>query len=180
MSSSLTEIMELLPPPAEPQGLDRSWEEVEEDLGCVLPADYKEFIDQYGSGQICEWIDVWNLRDKSLFPSPLQEVICGPKGIISFYQKLNEEYNILTAGSWTTFPEPGGLLPFCTAFEIDYLNWRIAGPADQWDCVYWFFDGNEFIHLEGDSFTDFLLKVLKRQYNQYQLPTVDEPYQFTQ
>ncbi|MFI4847888.1 MAG: SMI1/KNR4 family protein [Gimesia chilikensis] len=180
MSSSLIEIMKLLPPPAEPQGLDRSWEEVEEDLGCVLPADYKGFIDQYGSGQICEWIDVWNLRDKSLFPPPLQEVICGPKGIINFYQKLNEEYDILTAGSWTTFPEPGGLLPFCTAFEIDYLNWRIAGPADEWDCVYWFFDGNEFIHLEGDSFTDFLQKVLKRQYNQYQLPTVDEPYQFTQ
>ncbi|MBN69736.1 MULTISPECIES: SMI1/KNR4 family protein [Gimesia] len=180
MTTSLTEIMELLPPPAEPQGLDRSWEEVEKDLGCALPADYKEFIDQYGSGQICEWIDVWNLRDKSLFPSPLQEVICGPEGIISFYQKVNEEYNILTAGSWTMFPEPGGLLPFCTAFEIDYLNWRTAGPADDWDCVYWFFDGNEFIHLEGDSFTDFLLKVLKRQYNQYQLPTVDEPYQFTQ
>lgn len=176
MNSSLTEIMELLSPPAKPQGLDRSWEEVEKELGCVLPADYKEFIDHYGSGQICEWIDVWNFRDKSLFDAPLKEIICGPEGIIEYAKKTT----ILTAGSWPSFPEPGGLLPFCSAFEINNLNWRTAGPADEWDCVYLFWDGNELIYLEGDSFSDFLLKVLKRQYHQNELPTFDEPYQFTQ
>lgn len=176
MNSSLTEIMELLPPPAEPQGLDRSWKEVEKELECVLPSDYKRFIDRYGTGQICEWIAVWNLRDESLFPSPLQETLCGPESIIEYYK----EENFLAPDAWTTFPEPGGLLPFCTLFEIHYLNWRTAGVADEWDCVYLDWNKNEFIHLKGDSFSDFLLKVLRKQYDRKKIPTFDEHYQFTQ
>lgn len=175
MTSSLAQIIELVEPPAEAIGLDRSWKEVEKDLGCVLPSDYKSFIDQYGSGLVCGLIAVWNFRDESLFDVPLKEVLCGARSVIESYKKEN----VLAAEAWTTFPEPGGLLPFCTVIDVHYLNWRTEGAAAEWDCVFWFADGIEFIHLKGDSFSDFLLKVLRKQYNRNEIPTFDEPYRFT-
>jgi hypothetical protein len=174
-SSSLNQIAQLVEPPANPAGLDRSWEEVEQDIGCVLPSDYKEFIDHFGSGLVCGLIAVWNFRDRSLFSQSLKVTLCGENSVIESYKKAD----VLTSVPWTTFPEPGGLLPFCTVIDVHNLNWRTEGPADEWDTVFWFSDGNEFFHLNGDSFSEFLLKVLKKQYKGNEIPTFDEPYRFT-
>lgn len=70
-------------------------------------------------------------------------------------------------------------MPFCTVIDVHTVNWRTDGPPNEWDCVFWFSDGNEFIHLKGDSFSDFLLKVLRKQYDKNEIPTFDEPYTFT-
>ena len=52
MRLALKSIAKLVAPPSLPRGLNRSWKVVEREVGLALPADYKEFIDAYGTGQI--------------------------------------------------------------------------------------------------------------------------------
>ena len=57
---TLASLTTILPPPAQPveTGSRDEWQAVEEDLGCVLPADYKEFIATYGTGDIDDFLQV--------------------------------------------------------------------------------------------------------------------------
>jgi hypothetical protein len=176
MTSDLESISKLLSPPTDSVGLDRPWRTVERELGTPLPSDYKEFIDRYGSGMICGSMSVWNFRDAAIFSKPLAKVLTGPGGVVQAYERIRAMGN-----SWpfTMYPQPGGLLPFVTVRDVHHLNWLADGPPDTWDVVYWFFDGLEFIHLKGDSFTGFLLKVLKKKYNRKELPQFDPPFEFT-
>lgn len=173
MSSSLNEIEKLVKPPAKPVGLDRPWDAVEQELGSFLPADYKAFIDHYGSGLVCGMIAVWNLRDKTCFPAPVKDYLLGESSVIASFKQST----VTPSESW--FPEPDGLLPFCTVIDVHHVMWRTKGKSDEWRCVFWFSDGDEFIDLEEDSFSDFLLKVLTKHYEIKQIPTLEAPYTFT-
>src|SRR5262249_53312238 len=142
MSPELKAISKLVPPPDNPQGRDRSWQDVQTDLARKLPADYKQFIDLYGSGLINGQIFVFNFRDTKLFERPLPEELCGEHSFIQGY----ERDRAMGGHDWpyAMYPEPGGLLPFATLFEIDTLNWATHGPPNRWDVVYWMSDGQEF------------------------------------
>jgi hypothetical protein len=176
MNSNLRSITGLMPPPAKPIGLERPWAVVEHELGTSLPSDYKEFIDTYGSGTCCEFIEVWNFRHASFFPRPIPEVLWGEKSVTSWYETVRS----LGKHAWpyTMYPTSGGLLPFAVYAEIHHFNWRTVGVPDKWDIVYWFSDGQEFIHLQGEAFLDVLFKILRKEYKQYELPQIDGPCVF--
>src|SRR5262249_40247229 len=143
LSAVIEDIRALLPTPASPVGLVRPWQEVEQQLGVLLPTDYKQFIDLYGSGVVCGSVTVWNFRDTSLFKKPLQDGLCGKGSVIRLYERAGLEARC--HWPYPTYPEPGGLLPFATVLDIHNLNWLTTGAPDQWEVVYWFFDGLEFI-----------------------------------
>jgi hypothetical protein len=174
-------ITELVPPPSSPRGLDRPWKVVEKELGLVLPSDYKAFIDVYGSGQVSStdgWVVVWNFRDASLFEKPLREALCGEESVIRFYHRAGLESGYQCP--YPTYPEPGGLLPFASVVDVHNLNWLTTGAPDQWEVVYWHFDGLEFTHLKGDSFGRCLLKMLRKEYAGLERPSsLAPPYEFT-
>lgn len=175
MSRELTTIAKLLPPPAKPIGLNRPWNTIEAELQVNLPKDYKDFIDLYGSGRACEEIVIWNLRDTRYFKSPLQHQICGKEGVIRLYEKIRSMGN---EWPYSMYPQPGGLLPFASILDVDHLNWLTAGKPDKWDVVFWDFDNLDFIHLKGDSFAKYLLKVLRKEYPAKSIPQFDPPYKF--
>jgi len=180
MRPSLKTIAKLLPPPASPRGSDRSWDAVEQELRLKLPHDYKAFIDLYGSGQIASaegWVVVWNFRDASLFRSSLMEALSGDEGVTAWYRtKAASSGNQLP---YPLYPDRGGLLPFAAVVDVDYLNWLTTGPTDQWNVVYWNFDGEEHRHLKGDTFGRCLLKMLRQQYTGLERPSsLKPPYEF--
>lgn len=174
MNDSIDEFHALLPPPQTPDGLDYSWEYVEKQLGVSLPSDYKEFIDCYGTARLCEFIVIWNMRDSRLFTEPFLDHIVGKHSILSEYEMLKARG--VSGLDCPLFPERGGLLPFASILDVDYVQWNTEGEPDAWDIVYWYSDGGEFFHLEGDSFSAFLLKLLRKEYATPEIPKFDEPY----
>ena len=59
---SLATINSLVPPPESPVevGTKAGWKEVEMKLGLKLPADYRKFIDTYGSGLFADFYIIYN------------------------------------------------------------------------------------------------------------------------
>lgn len=110
----------------------------------------------------------------TFFEKPLREALVGEESVISFYEHVRKLGNDLP---YPMFPEKGGLLPFGSVNGVHNLNWLTNGPPDKWQVVYWFFDGLEFIQC-GDSFSRFLLKLLRHEYLRRELPVCDEPFGF--
>ena len=179
MQTITDRLRDCLNAPQDPKGLDRSWSEVESELGIVLPDDYKEFINAYGSGQITSangWLNIWNYRDRSLFRS-LSDALCGDGSILDHYGALSKtDYPC----PYPVYPADGGLLPFASEVDVQNLNWITKGPPDQWEVVYYFFDGAEFFRLEGDSFSKCILKMLANEYSGMSQPSsLAAPCRFT-
>ena len=178
----LRSIAKLVPPPSSPRGLDRSWKAVERELGIVLPGDYKDFIDAYGTGQIsgaAGWAVIWNFREAAPAGRSLRDILCGHDSVISCYERLERESDYPCP--YPTFPRPGGLLPFGSVVDVQNLNWLTKGAPDRWEVVYWHFDGLEFIHLKGDRFARCLLKALRQEYKGLGRPSsLRPPFRFTE
>jgi hypothetical protein len=123
MSPFLDQITSLLSPPGNPIGLDRSWNDVETEIGLELPSDYKEFTDLYGSGLVCGLLGVWNFRDSNIFKTPLHRSLCGEGSIVRSYQD-HADVSINGASNlpYPLFPDPRGLLPFATVIDVHNLN----------------------------------------------------------
>lgn len=175
MGDDLSVIIGLVAPPRAPVGLDRSWDDVEHELGVSLPADYMEFIDTYGSGVVADSLSIWNFRDRVLFNRPLGETLLGKGGVIPLYRHVASMGNDVP---FALYPEPGGLLPFGACNEVHNLNWETTGEPDSWSIVYWYSDGLEFLRLDGDGFSRFLRRVIRREHSRYELPKLDPPWAF--
>ena len=124
---AIDELTELLG--AGTAGTPATWDEVEARLGKRLPADYKAFIDRYGTGSIGDFL--WVLTPATENP------------FLNFFEKGNvmlDGYRQLRA-SWpreyphTAYPEEGGLLPWAVSDNGDELYWLTEGDPDQWPTV---------------------------------------------
>lgn len=175
VSNLLQKVTELIPPPTTPLGLDHTWDNVEKEIGTDLPHDYKEFIDVYGSGLLGGMIWIWNWRDANLGIKPSEQARHFADSYVRSFDALRSEAYELP---YAVYPDSNGLLPFATVIDVDNLNWLMKGPPDKWDIVYWHFDGNEMVHLPGDSFLRFLVKLLNNEYGRPILEW-DLPYEFT-
>lgn len=182
MRRTIQEITKLLNPPGEPGGLDRSWAEVEREIGLHLPDDYKQFIDLYGTGTLSSaegWLNVWNFRDASLFTPPLLDCVNGSSSVAGYYR-----HRVNTSGypcPYPIYPDPGGLFWFATCVDVHYLNWLTIGPPNRWNIVYYFSDGIEFTHLVDESFGSCLLKMLRQEYTKLEHPSaLAPPFEFTE
>lgn len=150
-------LLELLPPPANPLGFKRTWQTVESELGLALPADYKQFIDTYGSGCImpsgseCGSIIIWNLRD----------VADVSTWIATATRRYNDDRQSGNDHPFQGYPEPEGLLGWGTTPDGDFFNWRTTGEPDAWDCVFYHFSNAKMILLEGQGFVDVLVDLLE-------------------
>lgn len=121
-------ILALMPPPRSPveTGTPASWAAAEAALHTSLPADYRRFIETYGSGSIDEFVTVLNAH--SSMPSYRLD---------DYGETMLEVTRELRAGGivpipFPLYPEPGGLLPWGVTANGDWGYW-IMDPADSPD-----------------------------------------------
>ena len=115
-------------PPVAPNEAPRSaeWSEIERKLGIALPADYKHFLERYGSGRIDEFISIFNPIASNKF--------------LNLNHQIEEQLNVIrelkAEGSevvpFKRFPADGGILPFGKTDNGDVLFWVTVGQPDTW------------------------------------------------
>lgn len=115
-------------PPAPNEASSADWADVEARIGTALPADYKAFVEVYGSGRIGGFVWIFN-------PFSKRETI----NLLVQADRQREILRELAQGGeampFPLFPEPGGLLPFGMTDNGDVLHWRTRGSPEEWSIV---------------------------------------------
>lgn len=142
---SIENLIKAVPPPDKPFEVFRGpWDVIEADLGMPLPQDYKAFARLYGSGYFMGFlgIDIPNTQNPNTRLEWQAQVVCG-------IFKNDDEL------PYPMWPAPGGLLPFGSTDDGDYLFWLTDGRPDNWRVVVWDRGFGGFEKLDVDV-TDFL------------------------
>ncbi len=164
MSSLLTQLQALAPPPEKPifTGTPLQWDEVERNIGTPLPQDYKQLISLYGLGSFGGYICLLNPFVPAL----------GPNSTFNFYRALNfwnemedlrrEDPEIYPP--FPGYPSPGGLLPWGRECSDGGLQcWLTNGVPDDWGSIILDGDWTEEYHEYSVTMTGFLVGWLTGQ-----------------
>ena len=129
-------LIEAVPPPSAPVSTFAGpWGPIEADLGLTLPADYKDFVRLYGHGHFLGFlgVNVPATANRYVHLTFSALMICnahrGADGL-----------------PYPLWPEPGGLLPFGSTDNGDYLCWLTGGRPEEWSIVVW---GRAFDHFQA-------------------------------
>jgi len=116
------------------------WADAVPVLGSALPADYRDFVDRYGGGDIDGELAVLHpYRGETVPGAPP-----GFAGFAAFAADVGRDLAALQAEglpgpSYPLFPSPGGLLVWGVTLNADRLFWDTAGTdPDGWPVVVWF------------------------------------------
>ena len=125
-----------LVPPGPEGGEQLDWQEVERDLGCPLPADFRDLVDLYGVGTIDEYL--------MILPPVSAEHESGIPSVGRMTPTPEKTAWLEHTGSTYPFrPQPGSLV--CGLRLVDgngdlsgAVYWRTSGPVpEQWPVVLW-------------------------------------------
>lgn len=144
------------------RGNSVDWSFVTPKLGLQLPFDYMSFINTYGSGEIGEWLLVFNpfSQDKNIsFFDNLLSMLSSISTIKNDYPEFCP-YPLLF--------EPGGLLPWGISFDGDIYCWLTEGLSSTWKVVV---IGRQSEHEIFDfSFSDFLTLAIQGELRANTIP----------
>ena len=143
-------------------GAPSQWEDVEQKIGAVLPQDYKDLVNLYGSGGFGDYVCLL---------SPFAPEL-GPYSGFNFYRCVNflNEMGALRLETpdlyppFAPYPSPGGLLPWgreCSDGGIQC--WLTKGNAENWGCIILDGDWSEEYHEYPVTATGFLVGWLTGQ-----------------
>ncbi|WP_081651639.1 SMI1/KNR4 family protein [Cupriavidus sp. WS] len=162
---SFARINEILPRPTTPVELpvNDDWSALEARLGIVFPQDYKQFIQEYGSGRIANFLWILNPFSKN--------------SNINLENQLQIQRRVLADLSlygesipYGVFPVPGGVLPFGITDNGDMLYWLTLNKPEGWKIVV-----NESRSPEWEvfdlGFAEFLLQLIERRITCSAFPT---------
>ncbi|MFD7961792.1 hypothetical protein ACFV5J_13440 [Streptomyces zaomyceticus] len=139
------------PPPVRTPSPD-DWAEVERHVGSVLPADFKAFLDAYGTGSICGELVVFHPRGSSPLLDRMRQIHD------SFGRSWRREAD---AYPFRFHPDPGGLISWGYDHSGDeHFFWPCDSDPDRWKIVT-NINGAEPEVFEG-SFVDFVLAFVMR------------------
>ncbi len=156
MADYLRKLRKLMPPPADPVESSGDWKQAEKDLGTRLPADYKQFVEEYGRGCLFDYIHIF-----TTFPTdPRGGLKNEVKRIFGGYKIVTEEYP--EAMPYPLFPEKGGLLPFAQSEVGNELCWVTNGTPNRW-LVMFVSIGSERYEQYDCSFVEFLCGIISRE-----------------
>jgi hypothetical protein len=130
----LDRIVELLGPPQrrhDPGG----WELVEQRVGAVLPDDYKQFMDAYGGGILCDWL---NLGHPLSMQMNLMEITEIADWFVSWLSSLDGESDRIP---YPIAPEPGGLFYWGNSSTGDECFLVPPSPGGRWHVGIWYREG---------------------------------------
>ncbi|MDT0396260.1 MULTISPECIES: SMI1/KNR4 family protein [Streptomyces] len=116
---AVARLCELLPPPV--SGGDAvNWAEIERTTGLALPADYREFVETYGGGEIDEYLSV---STPPVPGSPYGDLLDGVDPALGCLEELGA---LLSTGALPP------LLPFAYLGHGDVAFWLCEGAPDDW------------------------------------------------
>ncbi|MFF9458675.1 SMI1/KNR4 family protein [Streptomyces flaveolus] len=121
---AIARLRELLPVPAS-GGDPVDWAEIEQTTGLALPADYREFVETYGGGEIDEYIGV-------LTP-PVPDSPCGE--VLDLINPVIDETEDLRTLLMTDVLPP--VWTFASLGEGDVAFWLCEGAPDDWRVAVW-------------------------------------------
>lgn len=153
MNPDLKSLSELVPPPASPVSADSGWQEVETKLGVELPSDYKAFVSIYGSGSLQSFVHIVNYSDDRLSSEELISVV---------FSQLESYMDAGKCEEFKAFPEEGGLLPFASTDDGNYLFWKTEGKPQQWAVVAYDFTSGTIVHVPGMGMVNCLLRLVQK------------------
>jgi hypothetical protein len=128
---SIAKLKNIIAPPAEPvdAGEPPDWAAIEQHLGICLPPDYKEYIHEYGTGSVGDFIWVFNpfttnrhLRLEDQIRTRLDAV-----------KRLESTFG--QESPFPLFPKNPGLLPLGATDNGDCLYWLTEGAPQSWPIV---------------------------------------------
>ncbi|MDC9616144.1 SMI1/KNR4 family protein [Xenorhabdus khoisanae] len=154
---SIERLKNILPLPVHPNenGEGEKWLLIDEQH--VFPKDYIDFITQYGTGRIADFITIFNPfsadDDLNFFKQK--------EWIIEDFQSLVEsdpDYY-----PFILYPDTNGLLPVGVTDNGDYIFWIVSSDdSDSWNIAVIAARAPE-VEYRQESFTDFLAGVLSRK-----------------
>jgi hypothetical protein len=118
---AVARLYELLAPPV--HGGDAvDWEEIERTTRLVFPADYREFVESYGGGEIDEYLSI---STPPVPGSPYGDLLDRADPVLSD-RDCGELGALLSPGALPP------LLPFAETADSDVAFWLRAGAPDGW------------------------------------------------
>jgi hypothetical protein len=138
------------------RGIEDDWPEVQERIGSVLPRDYKDFINSYGSVYVNRFLQVHNPFSERPFVNLYRQVA----RTLSAWRELKTGHGSALC-PYPLWFEPGGLLPWGLSDNGDGLFWLTEGHPDQWTVVLNERGGDGF-EVFGGSMVEFLIAFLTR------------------
>jgi hypothetical protein len=156
---SIEQVTAVLTPPPSPVETPRhaeDWAAAEADLGTPLPADYKAFIEQYGTGVVDDFLWVFNPFSANEHANLASEA----RGRLDALRSLRDEFEVDIRHE--LFPAVGGLLPFGATANGDVLFWETAGEPRNWTVIVSDARAPEYEHFRSNM-TDFLHDILSRK-----------------
>ena len=130
------ELIGVLPPPKKMQIKEKSkgWISIEKEIGTALPADYKWFIETYGSGEIGNFVKLWNPFLSNKYQNLIERVKEHLKRLRLIRSSLPEEVWEKEV-PYPLYPENEGLLPFGSSINGDVFYWQTKGIPDEWHII---------------------------------------------
>jgi hypothetical protein len=122
---SVEALKRILTPPERPMdaGAPEQWAAVEAAIGTPLPADYKEYIQTYGLGNIDHFITIYTPFTQYKYVNLVEQ----QKMKLDALRALQYEEI-----PFKLFPEMGGLLPVGITENGDVLYWITRGTPEHW------------------------------------------------
>ena len=166
----MNQLLDLITAPLEPReiGSPKLWEKVESRLGLQLPPDYKSLIDAYGTGTFDDFIIVYN-------PFAQNEYL-NLFFALDMLHQADQQTKSLGDSTWTAvhpfdlYPAPDGLLPWgCTTIYGDIFFWKIDGPPETWETIFYNLRSGEY-EVWKNTLTEFLYLLFTHQIQSVLLP----------
>lgn len=120
-----TLIAAVLPPDGPTDPFNGPWGPIEVELGAELPPDYKDFARLYGCGYFLGYLNI--AIPGARYGLPLEQ----------FVPETSRGFAALRDARYSFWPIAGGLLPFGSSENADYLFWLTAGAPETWRIVVW-------------------------------------------
>jgi len=166
----MSQLFKLVTPPRNPfeTGTPKAWEKIEIRLGSALPADYRTFIDCYGTGSFDDIISVYN-------PFTQNESLNLFYALDTLHQ-ASRQTRLRSDPIWSVvhpfelFPAPEGLLPWGFTTNIgNFFFWQVKGKPETWEIILYNLRNGEY-EVWKYSLTEFLYQIFTREIKSVLLP----------
>lgn len=134
----------------------QKWAEIESRMGTELPSDYKEFINEYGTGNINNFMWILTPFDENEYVN-----------LFKMGMKISEAY--MTSKLYNpdffkhdVFPVVGGILPWGYTENGDELYWLTEGESDDWKVIVYESRSSDFYEYSM-GFVQFIYELISKK-----------------